>query len=443
MPGEEIESVEPNRGTGLPGEEGSAVLRTNMGFGAQLTQERRSIVVWAGSVYLVMMAAFPILLTPYRFDDTFDRLIPEKLSKPGGSYLGWFLDQTVPWMHNQGRFFPGAVAWREFVFTTFTTRASYKLFMAALSLTVMAAVVTLVWKMTGAKMVGAVAVTSLAATWTLRPWTDGLDSFAGLLPWTVLASIASLLLLMRGRGWLSAVLALLLWSGVLVTYEVAILITPALLLCVWLSGRGPARSLLLFWPALADLLFVVILRSQAVAIAPAYRINLDFGAVFETYIRQSTAALPLSRFWYPGATLGILPLRLAAIALIVIGIPAGLVLVGVWQSRPNPTWRSLLGIGFFGATCWLAPPLLVAITQRWQVSLPPGEGYLSVVWGFVGVALIMASIWLSLAKLSLRSSFARWTIPLLTLLTICLAGLAALSFAANYFFASSLAFPGV
>lgn len=435
--------MEPNGGTGLLSQERMAARLTNTELGAQLTHERRSVMVWAGAVYLSVMAVVPILLTPYRFDDTFDRLIPVQLSKQGGgSYLDWFLGQTVPWMHNQGRFFPGAVVWREFVFTTFTTRGTLKLFMTVLSLMAMAAIVALVWRMTGANLVGAVAATSLAGTWTLRLWTDGLDSFAGLLPWTVLATIAALILLIRGRGWLSAVLAVALWSCTLVTYEVAILITPALFLCVWLSGKGAARSLLLIWPAVADLAVVLVLRSKAVAVVPAYQINLDFKAVVGTYFRQSGAALPLSQFWYPGATLGMFPLRLAAIAMIIIGIPAGLVLIGVWLSRPNPTWRSLAGVGFLGINCWLAPPLLVAITQRWQLTLPPGEGYLSVVWGYVGVALVLTTLWLSLAKLSLQGHLAKLTIPLLAFLTASLAGFAALSFTASFFIASSLAFPG-
>jgi hypothetical protein len=428
-------------GTRLASKEVTTNGRTNKGFGAQLTDDRRSILVWAGAVYLSVMAVVPILLTPYRFDDTFDRLVPQQLSKPGGSYLGWFLGQTVPWMRNQGRFFPGAVAWREFVFTTFTTRASYKLFMAVLSVMVIAAIVALVWKMSGTNLVGAVAVTSLAATWTLRVWTDGLDSFAGLLPWTILTTIGALLLLIRARGRLSIVLAVALWSCTLVTYEVAILITPALLLCVWLSGRGLARSLALICPALVDLLIVLVLRSQAVAIVPAYKINLDFSAVVGTYIRQTAAALPLSQLWYPGATLGMFPLRLGFIALIIIGIPAALMLVAVWLSRPNPAWRALAGVGFFGATCWLAPPLLVAITQRWQVSLPPGEGYLSVVWGYVGVALVLMTFWLSLAKLSRQGRFPKTAFSLLALLTAYLAASAAFSFAASFSIASSIAYP--
>jgi len=81
-----------------------------------------------------------------------------------------------------------------------------------------------------------------------------------------------------------------------------------------------------------------------------------------------------------------------------VGIPVAIVLACVHRSRPDPSWRSLGMLALLGGMFWLAPPVLIAITLRWQDELPPGQGYLSVVWGYVGVALLLAVGWLALSK---------------------------------------------
>ena len=43
---------------------------------------------------------------------------------------------------------------------------------------------------------------------------------------------------------------------------------------------------------------------------------------------------------------------------------------------------------------WVVPAVLVAVTKRWQTNIPLGQGYISVVYEYFGLALCLLSLWL-------------------------------------------------
>ena len=410
----------------------------------QRFDRHRVTIISSGTVYLAMVSAIPVLMTPYRHDDTINRNTPQVLTASGqqlfGSLIEVFHYQVNLWMTRQGRFFPGSVAWSLSVFTVFRTRETYKGLLAFLVVVMVVLVAWLVARLTRRSSTAAVVVVALCATLTLRAWADGLDSFAGLLPLTISMAFGSALLLLRGRGWLSIVLAVTIWSVALITYEVGILLTPTLCLALWLAGRRFGRSLALLWPTLADGLFVLYLRSHATFEAPAYQSNFELARVVPTYLKQSAAALPLSQGWLPGSVAPSISSGLIVMALVLVGIPAALLLTAVLRSRPDPSWRSIGIVALIGATCWLAPAALIAITVRWQDGMPAGQGYLSVVWGYVGVALLLVVGWLALVKRFAGRPGAGARAALVSA-TIILSVLAALTAAESFSIAGALSFP--
>jgi hypothetical protein len=83
---------------------------------------------------------------------------------------------------------------------------------------------------------------------------------------------------------------------------------------------------------------------------------------------------------------------------------------------------------------------LVAVTRRWQEELPPGQGYLAVVWGYVGCALLLVSAWLALVKIASASHrYMAWFVHAAS----CVLAIAtAVTCAVNIQLASQSAFPG-
>ena len=364
---------------------------------------RASAALGAGLAYLVLATLAPIVLTPYRQDDAINRNFPITLSAGGRSLLPSALheiaSQVTSWMANQGRFFPGSVIWTISVFSVFRDRLTYKIFLVVLALALTILIARLAATLTRTTSSVTAVVVGLGSTVTLRLWADALDSFAGLLPLTIGLAVASTLLLLRGRGRASVVLAVMLWSIALLTYEVAIVVTPVLCVAVWYARRGMPRSLALVWPSLLDGLGVLYLRAHAVAEAPAYQTSFALRRVVATYIRQAAAALPLAQEWYPGSSSLHISRTLIGLLTICIGAPAAWLLARSRRAGGQPTWPSLGILALVGGWFWLAPPVLVAVTVRWQETLPPGQGYLSAVWGYVGVALLLAALWLAFAKL--------------------------------------------
>lgn len=374
------------------------------GFGAragQVLDRHRTAVLALGSAYLAVVAVAPITTTPYRSDDIVNRRVAENVTGSGSaavsSALAYLQDWIGPWISEQGRFFPGSATWTFGVFTAFPSREQYKILLAGLALLMIGLTAAVVVTLTRAA-VGPLVVVALTSTLTLRTWFDGLDSFSGVIPLTVCLTLGCLLLLLRGAGWPSAVVGGLLWTYALVTYEVAILLTPSLCLIVWWLRRRWTRTLPVLLPAVCVVVLVLVLRARASGPASAYTLNLEPVRVLVTYVKQVLAALPLSEQWFPGGAGLRVETSLVVLTTVLVGVPAALVLVT--QSRGGLAARrsSIAVTALVGASLWLLPPLLVAVSLGWQNELPRGQGYVSVVWGYVGVAILAAAGWVALAR---------------------------------------------
>lgn len=375
--------------------------RVKQGLTARL-ERHRAVVLTGICLYLTFVTTVPILFTPYRHDDIINQHTPEVLAASGASLpvalVRSIADYTERWAVAQGRFFPGSVAWTQTVFSVFRSRESYKLFLCVLAGLMIFLAAMLFVALTRQQRTAAVMIVALSATVTLRTWVDGLYSFAGLLPLTLCLAIGSTLLLLRGRGAWSVAAAVALWSFGLVTYEIIILLTPVVCLLVWLERRSLGRALALLWPTLADGILVLYLRSHATLVDPAYSIDLHSPNLLSTYVKQAGSALPLSQLWFPGAQAIHVPPGLAALAIPLVAVPAAVALLAALPQGPLPSRRALLLLALTGATLWLIPSALTAATARWQTEIPPGQGYLSVVWGYVGVAMLLAVAWLALVR---------------------------------------------
>ena len=386
--------------------------------------------------WIAVSSSMFILMTPYRGDDIINSSLPRDVASGATSYLGHFTKYTSQWITEQGRFFPGSVAWSEFAFGVFNTRETYKMWLMVLSLGVAAALSYLAMKLGRQFGVGPITVVALAGTWALRDWFDALTTFAGLLPGTVLLSLVALILLTTRRSPLSMVAGALVWGFVLVCYEVAIVFTPFFMGLVWAETKSKGRVLALAIPAAIQVAIVLYIRvTMSHPYAPAYTINLDPNAVFFTYLRQLGASLPLSAYWYPGAVLGEVPLRVLLMSLAVVGVPALLILLTATKDLTVTGSRPVWNVAATGLTITLCAPILTAVASRWQTELPAGQGYLSVVWGYAGVALLATAIVMALRRWELigggvwaKSGLFAWCI---VMSTIC-----ALTFSSNYLIVS-------
>lgn len=344
---------------------------------------------------IVAFVVLPVALLPYRADDVLNRVWATQ-SFSDQITGAWAL--VIAWMNNQGRFFPGSAYYALAVWNTFPSRASYAAYLAVLDLLLIALAVLVAWRMTRSPHLAAFAGFSLGACMQVQFVDfDGIAGFAGLVVYTIvmtlIAGLAAAHVLRGGSRWWVVAVAVP-WVLAITAYEVSLLMLPAVLVMLWATGP-PVRTTWVRWawatgplliPAAAQLLVTSVLRSGALAVAPAYQTDLD-GPVGITAWKQFTAAIPFSQEAMGSAALD---WHLAAFLLVVLGVPAFLAW-RPWAAAPPPSMstRSAWALIGAGAWAWVVPSILAGVTRRWQDSLVWGQGYIYLAYEYVGVALLL------------------------------------------------------
>jgi hypothetical protein len=298
-------------------------------------------------------------------------------------------------MTNQGRFFPGSVFWTDSVFWVFGSRAAYKLVIGLVLIGAIAVIGLFVSRLTGRVKAGMLYSIIVIGLIQLRNPFDGIISFAGLVPLTIGLSIAAVVILISrsGVGWTT--LAVLSYSLALITYETVFLFAPIMVAIVVWMCRAWRPALAIAIPAFIQLGIVGLLRlSLDAPTAPGYTINLEPSAVLVTFGKQTLAAFPLSQWVFSAGSMPSINAGSIAVGVIAVGVPTFLSVVFLGRSPVRANRAEVILIALFGAWIWLSSSALIAITQRWQVELHFGEGYLPVVYGYFGLALCILSAYL-------------------------------------------------
>jgi hypothetical protein len=342
----------------------------------------------ADSLLIAVLVCVPILFSPYRDDDIINAGLPQAIARGETTVWLHFLRFTSEWMDQQGRFFPGSVAWSTGVFVTFADRLAYKSLLFVLSLVCLLTVWCFVrWAL--GRRPGLPTVLVLSALWVIQPvGFDAITSFAGLLPLTMVCSLAGTMLL-ASRVHVGVVIGALLWALALTTYEVAILMVPALA-WVLVTKRARRGALVLGGIAALDLVVVLLLRLRmAEPPLPGYSLSFDLSEWARTTSIQLAAALPWDSFWFARTTVD---LSSRSVVLWVVAFSVVTVAGRLTSSPPHDRVRarSLAPLAAVGLSAWALPSILVGATARWQTELDWGSGYLSVVWGYVGLGILVA-----------------------------------------------------
>lgn len=350
-----------------------------------------AVVTWVIGVYVAL-----VLESPYWNDDLVNRNLPSVLKATHTSLGGFIWTQISAFVKIDGRFDPSLLAWTYSLFDVFDNRGAYKLIiglllaLALLTVALCVAAITRSWLPAGAFVLIA------SGTLQVRLWADGITSFAGVMALTIALTFGALalLLLKPGRGW--TVLASVLYLAALTTYEAVILFAPVMIAIVILLRRDWRPTIAIAIPATLALLTAISLRLFTdTHPAPEYTLSFVPGAILTTFAKQFVAALPLSQWWL-GHTVGLPSIAgtLILISAVLIGVPVFLGLRRLADNLQFSDRRAALLCGLLGIWMWVAPALLIAVTERWQTGIPLGQGYISVVYEYFGLTLCLLSLWL-------------------------------------------------
>ncbi len=350
-----------------------------------------AISTWIVGVYVAL-----VLESPYWNDDLVDKNLRGMLREAHTSLGPFIWAQISAFVRGDARFDPGLLAWTYTLFDVFDNRGSYKLVIGLLLVLALSAVGLCVAAMARSWIPAGAFVLIASGTLQVRLWADGITSFAGVMALTTALTFTALLLLLvkPGRQW--AVLAAMLYMAALLTYEAVFLFAPVMIVIVVLLRRDWRPAIAIAVPATLALLTAISLRlfTNAHPI-PEYTLSLNPHAVLVTFAKQMVAALPLSQWWL-GHTFGLPPIAgtLIMMTAVLVGIP---VFVGIYRltGSVHPANRRAIGLyALLGAWIWVTPAILISVTKRWQTDIPWGQGYIPVVYEYLGLALCLLSLWM-------------------------------------------------
>jgi hypothetical protein len=383
------------------------------------------------SIWIVGVVFALVVSTPYRGDDLDNKSIRKIVAAAGSTLPGFTRDMTEQWMRNEGRFFPGSLAWTYSLFWVFESRLAYKIVIGLVLVAAIAGYTVFVARLSGRWRAAAVFVPIVCAVIQYRTTFDGIVSFAALLPLTALLTITSVNLLVSRRGAWWASLAALSYMLALVTYETVILFAPIMVAIVVWSRRSWRPALAVAIPMCVQLGIVIFLRaSMAVPPNPAYTINLEQAKVLRTFAKQALAAIPLSQWMLSPDAVPTLTVAAIAIGVAFTGLPALVSVLHVNRVPIRVPGGGIAAIAAFGAWIWMSSAALVAVTVRWQLDLHRGQGYLAVVFGYFGLALCLLAAYLWIERIVAGHSAATnaiWRFGSATLIAVVIS----LTFAGN------------
>lgn len=353
-------------------------------------------VLAATATWIVGAYVALVLASPYWNDDTINKNLPTFLKTTHTSLGSFIWGQISAFVRVDARFDPGLLAWTYSLFDVFDNHSAYKLVVGLLLAVALVAIGLCVGAITKHWMLAAAFILVVSGTLQVRLWADGITSFAGVVALSACLTFGALLLLLIRSGRRSAILAGLLYTAALLTYESVVLFAPVLIAIIIFTNRDWRRASAIFVPAAIAFLTAISLRLFTDAHpVPEYTISLGPSAVLSTFAKQIIAALPLSQWWL-GHTHGLPPIAgtLLLLSAALMGVPAFVGLYLVAQNLSLYGTRAVKLCSALGVWLWIAPAALVAVTKRWQTDIPWGQGYIPVVYEYLGLGLLLLSLWL-------------------------------------------------
>lgn len=346
-----------------------------------------------------------ITSSPYLYDDVMNKDIRIISANEGLTLFDQVLRYTTGWMGAEGRFFPGSLGWSFSIFWIFNSLMSYKLVVAsvvALSIAAFSWLIGLLLRNTHAILVTWLGLLFLNQ---IRYWFDGLTSFAALVPLTILLVSLSTIAAISSSKWWAISFSGVLFLIPLLTYEVVILFSPLIIGAIYLRNKSWKRTLGVAIPTILVALFSLFLRVNLGRQSPssAYTISLDLVKFWETFIEQFLAALPFSQWILAGE----LPATHLVKFLLIVGIlaliPVALAIFFLLQAEHNVSRGATIALAFSGLWIWISSAGIVALSGRWQSELALGQGYLSVIYEYFGLSLILTALALTFSRLINKS----------------------------------------
>jgi hypothetical protein len=345
----------------------------------------------------------PALWSGWLGDDAFYSVLNGVLKADGLSLWQAMSRSFEEWFLGNGRFYPGLVVEKYFVFYIFTNLVAYKTFLVAMTLITVELFRRCAQGYTNTATANLCALIVITL-FTERGYHDSILAYNAMPQVVMIAMLASLMTFRRALVERSTVMrsaSIVCFAIAALTYEDVYplcLIYPAI---AALARRSRAEVVRMSWPyvLIAALLTAFALAMRHIVALPAgsmYAVGSNPLAILRTAGDQIVAALPLTYWAFDPSGIysrsGVSDFfRNAPLSPIVF---IAFMLAAWWCLREVVRNNSggVMPLVWVGLLVLVLPALPIAVTVKYQHELKLGLGYLPVFFQVFGVALIGAAL---------------------------------------------------
>lgn len=358
------------------------------------------------ALVLVFAILLPVVHAPFFGDDTTNSELAGYLELSGKSAVEVIAGATEHSLTKSGRpqilGFIGYPPW----FTVADSPSLYHLYLLLLTVLDAGLLYLLLRRLGLGKASAATPVVLAAAFMQLRIYHDSMLAYSGLMQFLFAFTLGSALFFerwLRERRRRDMWVAIGLFAVCLLTYEVTYTFAAVHLGLAFAQRRGRAaiRAAAPFVGLAAA--FVVIawlLRHLAPPGGVSYEVSGGPWAAMRTYFIQLFPPLPVTSLAFdPSIGGNPTPGELAGAAWRGLAVAGAVALLSAAALRERATSVATSSVIALGLALWLAPPLLLSLTPKYQTELGPGKGYLPVLIQVFGIGI--------LATVGLRALLAR------------------------------------
>jgi hypothetical protein len=359
---------------------------------------------------LLVIISLPIFQAGYFSDDMINSLIPGTIKIYHFSFWSYVYEYMKIWI-NYGRFFPLSILSSILVFNYFPDAHDYQIIRLVF---IWISIFSFAWllKVLTRDVFSALLFLILTPMcWSIHDAADPLVSFAIFLPLVVIFAAMTLIFLRyyqdtEKTGWLA--LSLVMYLGGLACYELGMVTFFLMLIVVHMHTHTTQHKIEIIKPyailTLAYLLTYTILQHTNHLTYDGIKIHLGM-PFLSGFIVQLTSALPLSYYLLATHThLDAYELlqhiaankAAAAIALYLFFVT---LITTFWLIRKVQfSKKNILCICLTGWTLMIFPAVLMGLSQKYQILIHAGRGYIPVYVQYLGTACLLLSgiCWLNL-----------------------------------------------
>jgi len=399
----------------------------NTGSSISISLKNKTIRVNILSIY-VFLSLIPIIGTPISGDDIPNSQIRKTLQDSGFNLFEFSINTSLQWIKNEGRFFPLSFFWQYATFFVFNQNIFiYKVFLAILYLSCISIISFFILKILNLyNFIIYFIIFIFASNYQIQQSStmafDGITGFVGLPIFGLSLFFGGIQLILNSNKKRFEVLGSILIYLSLITYETIFLFLSSYFIFI-LFILKKSKKLTFILPFSIQGITIVLLRYFIFPNhSDAYTVSLNWKKLFNAYLNNLYSSIPgykLFTFYQNSITL------ITIIIILLLSFFIFLIIYSFQKElsyKMNDKYSKIYYLLVTAVISLLISPLGSSLSKRWQNSTPEYHSYISVVYQYINVSVILVCVLLLISKSKIFSILVFYLVSLF----------ASLNFVQNY-----------